>query len=194
MPRPASNRKAEITEAAAGTIYEKGYTRTTLADVAEAAGIPVGSVYYYFKTREDVARGVIASLADRYAEMRSSWEALPDPRERILAFVVMTAGNSESLSRFGCPVGSLGTELGKQDQALRAELAAIFAGLLDWLTGEFRALGCSEGVSRQHAVHVLTVLQGASLLTHLFEDPAVIEGQVDDLTRYIRAVGNPEQA
>lgn len=189
MPRPASNRKAEITEAAAGIIYEQGYSQTTLAEVAKAANIPVGSVYYYFKTREDVAKGVISALSDRYCEMRADWDRIEAPRARVLAFVGMTLANRDALSRFGCAIGSLGTELGKQDRDLAGDLSEIFKNILVWLAEEFQAIGCDEQDAERNALHVLTVLQGASLLTHLFDDPSVMEKQAQELMQFVNAAG-----
>jgi AcrR family transcriptional regulator len=47
-------RQAELVDAAMRLISTKGFDRTTVRDIAEAAGASVGSVHYYFKTKDDL--------------------------------------------------------------------------------------------------------------------------------------------
>ena len=52
--------KRERLVASAGDLMHRhGVPSTTLAQVADAAGVPLGNVYYYFKTKDDLIRGVI---------------------------------------------------------------------------------------------------------------------------------------
>ena len=39
--------------------YRHGFRTTSLADIAEAAKIPVGNVYYYFKTKDEIGRPIV---------------------------------------------------------------------------------------------------------------------------------------
>ena len=52
MPRARRNDKRErLIEAADKLIYEQTFHTTTLADIAKLADVPLGNVYYYFKTK-----------------------------------------------------------------------------------------------------------------------------------------------
>lgn len=63
MPRPADPaRRAAILAEARTLFYERHYARTTMADIAVAAGMGVGSLYVYFPTKEAIA----ATLVERY--------------------------------------------------------------------------------------------------------------------------------
>ena len=54
MPRARRNDKRErLVQAADKLIYEQTFHTTTLANIAKLAEVPLGNVYYYFKTKED---------------------------------------------------------------------------------------------------------------------------------------------
>ena len=52
-------KRERLIAAAAELLHQQGVERTTLADIAKAADVPVGNVYYYFKTKDDVIAAVI---------------------------------------------------------------------------------------------------------------------------------------
>ena len=53
--------------AATQLLRQQGIGQTTLADIAEAADVPVGNVYYYFKTKDDIIAAVIETHAQHLA-------------------------------------------------------------------------------------------------------------------------------
>ena len=185
MPRPPSNKRARVLHAATQSIYARGFHKTSLADIARSAGVPVGSVYYFFKAKSDLGRAVIEEHQARYREKCEQWDALPAPTQRLLAFLDMTIQNRDNLAAMGCPVGTLCSELGKEDPTLGADAAVVFAGLLDWLEAQFSALGHSD-TAREHAEHLLGAIEGATLLTHSFRDPSYVEREAARLTHYIQ--------
>jgi AcrR family transcriptional regulator len=46
------------------TIYRQGIEATTIADIAEASDVPLGNVYYYFKSKDEL----VAAAIDSYAQ------------------------------------------------------------------------------------------------------------------------------
>ena len=50
--------------AACRVLHEQGVERTTLADIALAADVPVGNVYYYFKTKDQLVEAAIKAHGD----------------------------------------------------------------------------------------------------------------------------------
>ena len=63
-----SGKRERLVEGAQGAFHEQGVERTTLADVASRADVPLGNVYYYFKTK------------DQLVERRSSRTLMPCAR------------------------------------------------------------------------------------------------------------------
>ena len=110
-----AGKRERLIAAAAETIYAAGVEKTTLADVAAAAGIPLGNVYYYFKTKDALVQAVVeAHLAEARAMLAAIDHAYPGPRERLKALFGALAQQSDLIARYGCPHGSLCQELGKR--------------------------------------------------------------------------------
>ncbi len=57
-PERTAARRAEITAAAAELFAARGFDRTTAADIARAAGISSGSVFYYFADKQAIFRAI----------------------------------------------------------------------------------------------------------------------------------------
>jgi len=53
LERPRDKR-ARLVDGACRAFYEQGVEHTTLADIARIADVPLGNVYYYFKTKDDL--------------------------------------------------------------------------------------------------------------------------------------------
>jgi AcrR family transcriptional regulator len=54
------DKRTRLIETATKLAYGRGFRETSLADIAEAARVPVGNVYYYFKTKDELAEAVVA--------------------------------------------------------------------------------------------------------------------------------------
>ena len=178
------DKRQRLVRAAIDLSYEQGFNRTTLADIAGEADVPLGNVYYYFRSKEALGAALVEQrLADDRAQ-RERWDRQHDPRGRLVAFVEMTIGNRRHLARSGCPIGSLCSELHKEDGPLPEQASRLFAEWLAWLEEQFRALGQGDAAPGQ-AVHVLSVLQGAALLTHSFGTPRYVEAEARRLLAWI---------
>jgi len=94
---------------------------------------------------------------------------------------------------YGCPLGSACYELAKQRGALIEEAAKPLRFLLQWAEDQFRRLGSSE-CAAAYALHLITVLQGASLVANAFNDPKVIVQETDQLKAWLESVAGPSQA
>nr|WP_230416245.1 TetR/AcrR family transcriptional regulator [Micromonospora tarapacensis] len=174
-------------DAAVRLVHEQGYAQTTLADIAGAAGVPLGNVYYYFKTKDAIGEALIARHAGQYATLRTQWNQAGEARSRLAAFVRMTADNRAVLARSGCPVGTLCAELHKAAGPLAEQAGAVFAELLSWLEEQFRALG-RDGDAADLALHLLSALQGVSLIAHSLGDPGYIDRETSRLTGWIQSL------
>ncbi|BAU46655.1 TetR family transcriptional regulator [Sulfurifustis variabilis] len=181
------DKRTRLVKAADKLVQRQGYHATSLADIAAAAGVPLGNVYYYFRSKEALGDALIGQRGEHYRARRATWDREPDPKTRLRAFVEMTVENSTLLARSGCPIGSLCQELHKQGGPLAEAASGMFAEFLDWLEMQFRALG-KGAESRELAVHVMSALQGATLLTHSFRSPRYIESEARRLKAWIEAL------
>ncbi len=189
MPRPATDKRERLADAALDLAYRRGFERASIADIAEHAGVASGSVYYYFKTKDDVGRAVVERLADRYFSATETWRELPQPEDRLAAFLALYLDDVDNIRAFGCPLGSVAAELGKHSPALAVAAGEVFTALIDWAAGEFEELGFSAGAARARATHLIAVIQGAASLSHALDDPEPLEREAAHLERWIRRSG-----
>lgn len=173
MKKITTSKRTRLLEAANTLVHQQGYNQTTLADIAKAADVPLGNVYYYYKTKEDIGQALIAHRTDYYRARIASWEKSPNPKERILALINEVVCQREMLARSGCPIGSLCQELHKDGGPLADKAGGLLAAILAWAEQQFRLLGKGQE-SADLALYLLSVLQGASLLTHTFKQPDMI--------------------
>lgn len=178
------DKRKRLVDAAGKLFYRQGFNRTTLADIAGEADVPLGNVYYYFKTKEALGEAHVESQLADYRARREGWEKHGDARDRLASFVQVTLDNRRQLARSGCPIGSLCTELHKHRGPLPEQASRLFAEWLAWLEDQFRDLGQGDD-SAGLAVHLLSVLQGATLLSHSFGNPRYVEAEARRLLDWI---------
>src|ERR1700739_1630911 len=67
-------KRERLVEGARLTFHEQGVEGTTIADIAQAAEVPVGNVYYHFKTKDELVQAAIDSHAQDLHERLGSRE------------------------------------------------------------------------------------------------------------------------
>ncbi|HKT78061.1 MAG TPA: TetR/AcrR family transcriptional regulator, partial [Sphingobium sp.] len=73
------NKREAIIRVAAQLFSQKGFSATTLQDIAEEAGTKAGSLYYHFPSRDDIVREVLkTSMTSINEKVVSAWAALPE--------------------------------------------------------------------------------------------------------------------
>jgi TetR/AcrR family transcriptional regulator, transcriptional repressor for nem operon len=186
-PEPAAGTPAgkrdRLIAAAQRMLYEHGAEKTTLAEIAAAAGVPLGNVYYYFKTKDALVSAVLDSLGQTYDVMSARLDAHATPADRLKALVRTWVGRRDQLASFGCPVGSLSSELDKRDDALRTQAAAVLSKLTAWATAQFQAMGRPD--ARELGVALVAAYQGIALLANTLRDPSLVTGEGARLERWI---------
>src|SRR4029077_7692628 len=141
MTQAQADKRARLIETAMKLAHKHGFRETSLADIAEAAHVPVGNVYYYFNTKEELGSTVEAQRLAEFRAFREELDRLSSPKERLFAFVESIHRNREQLARGGCPLGGLCLELHKEAGALAKKSAALYSVPMIWLEEQFRALG-----------------------------------------------------
>jgi AcrR family transcriptional regulator len=190
MPAPyaSADKRAELVTAATVLLHEQGFHRTTLADIAGRASVPLGNVYYYFKTKEALAEAVIAAHEQALRERLASWDAAHrDPRARLRLLVRAPLDASDRVIQFGCPHGSLCQELEKLGEGapLAGAGARLLAVYLDWSDAQFRALGCEKHESRALAADLVASVQGTMLLANTLRSPTLLAAQLRRVERWL---------
>jgi len=176
-------KRERLVASAGDLLHRQGVLATTLAQVAEAADVPPGNVYYYFKTKDDLVRAVIDARAEQVRAMLTTIQARRSPSARLKALVHQWVEMRELVARHGCPFGTLAAELDRREDGLDREAAKPMGLIIDWAEGQFREMGRRD--ARERAVNLFAGVQGAALLANAFRDPDIMSGQVRHLERSI---------
>jgi TetR/AcrR family transcriptional repressor of nem operon len=176
-------KRDRLVAAAGDLLHRQGVATTTLAQVAEAADVPPGNVYYYFKTKDDLVRGVIESRAEQVRALLGSLRSRRSPAARLKALVHQWVEMRDLVARHGCPFGTLAAELNRREDGLDREAAKPISLILDWAEDQFRQMGRRD--ARELAVSLFSGVQGGALLANAFRDPDLMTGQVRHLDRWI---------
>lgn len=181
--RDPAGKRRRLVEAARELLHRQGIERTSLADVAEASGVPLGNVYYYFKTKNDLLAAVVESRLEEQEAAFAGFDALANPVERLKAFISLLGSQAAMVAEYGCPMGSLCSELDKRDDGADQLSVRLMQTTLDWVEAQFEAMGRPD--ARELAVSFVSAYQGAALLTNTLRDPALLEGEAARLQRWI---------
>jgi AcrR family transcriptional regulator len=177
-------KRERLITAATQMLYEQGVVSTTLADIAHAAGIPVGNVYYYFKTKNDIISAVIDGHAAEIRAMLSGIEAaFPDPASRLKALFASLADHHDMIARHGCPQGTLCQELAKHPAGEAPDASRLMRLPIDWAERQFAAMGRRD--AHDLAIQAIAAYQGTALLTSSLGDPTLMERESRRMTSWI---------
>lgn len=183
--RRVAETRDRIVERAMALVHAQGFGRTTLAQFADAAEVPLGNFYYYFKTKEALGETLIDKRVSEYRSLIAEWEKDPSPGNRLLAFVAATQARIDELTEHGCPVGSLAQELAKRNGPLVGKAGAVFDLLMDWCARQFEAMG-REGAPQALALQLIASLQGATVLASALGRSDLLLAETQRLSRWVR--------
>jgi AcrR family transcriptional regulator len=180
-------KRERLIAAACELLYRYGIARTTLADIAQAAEVPLGNMYYYFKTKDDIVAAVVES---RTEQLRSATAALQrrhgSPKARLKALVGLLADQRDIIADHGCPYGTLCTELAKHAGESNPLTAPLMQILLDWAEQQFHAMGRHD--AHDLALELVIAYQGSAVLTNALAQPELMSHQARRLEKWINAL------
>ncbi|MFE1885391.1 TetR/AcrR family transcriptional regulator [Streptomyces diastatochromogenes] len=176
-------KRARLVEAAVQVFHQQGVEKTTLADIARAADVPLGNVYYYFKTKDQLIEATVEAHCDQLTRLTARLEQLPDPAARLKTLIAGWVEERETAARFGCPFGTLATELDKRDDGLDLAAAQVMRALIDWVEGQFTELGRPDAPAL--AIELVAAYQGMSVLTNTLRDPGLMAAQGQRLQAWV---------
>lgn len=167
-----------IVKAADQLFYQRGYEHTSFSDIANALRISRGNFYYHFKSKDEILDAVISARLASTQDMLDRWQREGKrPADRIRSFIHMLIANQVDIKRYGCPVGTLSTELAKLGHASQAEANALFTRFRSWLREQFVQLGRAADADAL-AMHLLARSQGVATLAQAFHDERFIDHEV----------------
>jgi TetR/AcrR family transcriptional repressor of nem operon len=179
-----------IVDAADQLFYEQGFEHTSFSQIAEAVGISRGNFYYHFKTKDEILDAVINLRLSRTSSMLDNWEVEGEtPADRIRSFINILLMNRDKIKRYGCPVGTLCTELAKLNHPSKGNANELFTLFRIWLRRHFELLGRLNDAD-ELAMHLLAFSQGVATLASAFKDEEFIKSEVSRLNEWLASFEN----
>src|SRR5262249_42027324 len=87
------DKRSAILRAATDVFAERGYFTAQVADVARAAGVAAGTVYLYFRSKDDLLISIFErAMRDALAEGRAAVANVRDPADRLRTFARLHLG------------------------------------------------------------------------------------------------------
>ncbi len=167
-----------IVNAADQLFYRQGFEQTSFAHIAAVVAISRGNFYHHFKSKDEILDAVIAARLQATQQMLDRWEmASKQPVDRIRSFIQILLVNEDKIKRYGCPVGTLCTELAKLGHGAQAEANRLFTLFRCWLRRQFTLLG-RKADADVLAMHLLARSQGVATLANAFHDEKFIRQEV----------------
>ena len=177
-----------IVDAADRLFYQQGFERTSFSDIADVVNISRGNFYYHFKTKDEILDAVIQLRLANTRRMLEEWEEAGEaPEARVRCFIHVLIRNQAKIKLYGCPVGTLNTELAKLNHESQVDARAIFTLFRDWLETQFRMMGRDRDAD-QLAMELLARSQGAATLYTAFRDDAFVEREVRQMCDWLQAI------
>ena len=173
----------KILAAGRSLFEERGYSALGVAEICRAAGVPKGSFYYFYESKEALA---LAVVDEHWAEQRREWTRVlsaaggdTEPLERLRRLFEETeaglrAGQQGCGTVLGCLFGNLSLEMSNQTEAVRTRLQEIFDAqveMVDAVVTEARDRGdVTVTDTREAARSVVAQLEGQVMFAKLYNN------------------------
>lgn len=176
MPRPDRSRAALIHTAA--TLFRRqGYAATGLNQILDEAGVKPGSLYHHFpQGKQQLAAAVVdtegAGIEQLLLRFLATGRPVADIVERWIDLLVAGLAGDQ---RDGCPIEPIATESVNASPSVRAASARAFRGWSAAIEDRLRGLGWSAAEAKDVALAVISLIEGALILSRISGDAEALE-------------------
>jgi TetR/AcrR family transcriptional regulator, lmrAB and yxaGH operons repressor len=175
MPRPDRSRAALIDKAA--TLFRRqGYAATGLNQILDEAGVKPGSLYHHFpQGKQQLAAAVVDNAGAGIEQLLRRFLATDRPVADIVdRWIDLLAAGLAGDQRDGCPIEPIATESVNASRAVRAASARAFRGWCLAIEERLRSEGWPAEEAQQVAVAVISLIEGALILSRIAGDAAAL--------------------
>jgi AcrR family transcriptional regulator len=175
-----------IIKSANKLFYLQGFHKTAFSDIVKDVGLSKGNITYHFKSKEDILRAVFERRMEKTRDTLASWDKEhPDPTAKLHCFIDNLLEGKSELTRYGCPNGTLASELGKSSALTRELSQPLFELIRHWLVNQFLTLGSSTEQANNLAIELFTRGQGICVLSQVYNDEKLFENEINQLKKLV---------
>ena len=170
--------KERIVNAAAELFRRQGYSGTGIKQIATEAEAPFGSIYHHFPEGKEQLGDEVVRIAGRmYAHVLAPilFEA-PDPVTATRDFFAGAARTLRDTDYVdACPIATIALEVASTNERLRVATADVFADWIAGCTAYFEGAGIDPDRSRELAITLLSLLEGAFVFCRAMRSTEALE-------------------
>jgi TetR/AcrR family transcriptional repressor of lmrAB and yxaGH operons len=162
---------------AAGTLFRRqGYAATGLNQILDEAGVKPGSLYHHFpQGKQQLAAAVVDGAGAGIEHLLRRFLASDLPVADIVdRWVDLLVGGLAGDHRDGCPIEPIATESVNASPAVREASARVFTGWCTAIADRLRAEGWPTVEAENVAVAVVSLIEGALILSRIAGDAAAL--------------------
>jgi TetR/AcrR family transcriptional regulator, transcriptional repressor for nem operon len=187
--------RRRILEKAAGVFNTKGYFGCSMSDLVREIGLEKGGIYNHFGSKEELALEAFDYAAGTMRErFQAALEGKGGALERLFAVVDVLGGLAvDPPVAGGCPILNTAVESNDAHMELKERAREAMSGWLRLIGGIIKE-GVRKGElwpdtdPRETASVVVATLEGAVMLSRLYDDPAYMKRSVDYLKEHLRSL------
>ena len=167
--------RTELLDVAQELTQTLGYNGFSFRDLAQRVGIKTASIHYWFPTKGDLGRELMARYRKEFGAALAGIEArTQDPKRRLKSFVDLFKSTLRTGNRM-CLCGMLAVEYATLPRVVQREIEEFFAECERWLArvlaeGREAKAFAFEGDPRASARVLFASLEGAMMVARAFED------------------------
>ncbi len=178
MPRPSAREK--IVEAGTATLHRVGFHGCSVEDITSAAGVPKGSFYNHFESKE----ALLLVALDRYVELGPHGtltnKSLGPIKRLRRYFELLAADFIASDYQRGCMIGNTASELADHSPQVQEKLAALFSGWAETVASVIKEGQSAREIgstldAKTLAGFLLSAWEGTLLRVRATRDPALLK-------------------
>jgi TetR/AcrR family transcriptional repressor of lmrAB and yxaGH operons len=175
VPRPDRSRPALI-DSAATLFRRQGYAATGLNQILDDAGVKAGSLYHHFpQGKQQLAAAVVDSAGADIEQLLRRFLSGGRPVADIVdRWIDLLAAGLAGDQRDGCPIEPIATESVNASPLVRAASARAFQGWCAAIEDRLSAEGWSDKEAETVAIAVISLIEGALILSRIAGDPAAL--------------------
>lgn len=180
--------KQQIIEAADQLFYQKGYNLSSFSDIATASKVPRGNLNYHFSTKSEVLVAVIRHRVAEMQKMLSNWESeYKMPLERLQRYAKIVSNVKKEVVHYGCPMGTLNSELGKVQHELQNVTKEQFEVFEQWIKKQFQLMGCNKNAA-ELTMHLMVWTQGVATMAYIHKDTRLIQREAKSIAIWLQSL------
>jgi len=189
MARTHIDKRSLLVSAAVDLAYQNGFGANLACRHRARSRGSSGNVYYYFKTKDEIGEAIVELRLAQLSAQRQRWNEAGSPKDSALR--LRPRCPSRTRISWRSTAAAVGTFLLRAPQGARARSPPERprSSLDTWPGSRASSVALGKGKdSKGLAVHLLSALQGVSILAHSFHDSDLVATETKRLKSWIQSL------